>query len=343
MQRTIVWFNRTFNHVRGALELVHVGDTQSRFSTLCTHPNPHFTGFLAADQTELEPTGLDSRAYVNYCLNLCSRRDVRIFYPGHYAGAITARRAEFEDLGVRLISVAHHDILSSLEDKSRFYKAHAKDAVPGPDAICVRTYEEFVAACSWLRERYSALSIKPSVGVFGIGFRIIDDKRRALDHILKGIEHHVAAADLDRELKVAGTFPPLLVMEYLSGHEYSVDCLAVNGELKVAVARRKEKGIGAGQLIVDMPEIQNTCRRLTEQYGLNAIFNVQFKEDSEGRMHLLEVNARMSGGIAMACLAGPNLPYLAITEALGELDAEEISAISYGLRVGDHHHAAVLP
>ena len=51
---TRVWFNRTFSHVRGALELIRAGDAHGRFSTLCTHPNPHFTGFLAADASELE-------------------------------------------------------------------------------------------------------------------------------------------------------------------------------------------------------------------------------------------------------------------------------------------------
>ena len=342
MARTVIWFNRTFNHVRGALELIRAGDAQGRFSSLCTHPNPHFTGFLSADESELEPAQLEPQAYVDFCLALCERRGVGIFYPGHHAGVIAARRAEFEAMGVRVISVGNADALDALEDKARFYLSHAQDVVPGPDAICVRSHEEYSAACAILRARHGTIAIKPSIGVYGIGFRVIDDRRRALDHILKGVAYHVAVADLDRELLASGTFAPLLVMEYLPGHEYSVDCLASHGQLKVAIARRKEKATGAGQLIVDSAGILDACRALASRYSLNAIFNVQFKENAAGELRLLEVNARMSGGTAMACLAGPNLPYLAMQDALGELEDGDIPAIAYGLRVGEYHHAAVL-
>jgi carbamoylphosphate synthase large subunit len=342
MTRTLVWFNRTFNHVRGALELIRAGDAQGRFSTLCTHPNPHFTGFLAADDSEVEPTQLDAQAYVDWCLALCERRGVGIFYAGHHASAIAARQAGFEARGVRLVVAGNADALDALEDKAGFYASHAGDAVPGPETICVRSYEEYAAACATLRARHPMIAVKPSVGVYGIGFRVIDERRRALDHILKGIDYHVAATDLDRELQAAGTFAPLLVMEYLPGHEYSVDCLASQGELKVAIARRKEKGTAAGQVIVDSPAIQAACRALAARYGLNAIFNVQFKENAAGELRLLEVNARMSGGTAMACLAGPNLPYLAMKAALGELEDGDVPAIAYGLRVGEIQRAVVL-
>lgn len=342
MVRTTVWFNRTFNHVRGALELVRAGDSQGRFATLCTHPNPFFTGFLSADQCEIERPVVDSQSYVDYCLELGERRRVGVFFPGHNVVAIMARAAEFKAKGIRLISVAKPDVLLALADKALFYDAHANDAISGPDSICVRTHDEYVAACRELKHRYPTLAIKPCLGVYGIGFRVIDYRRSALHHMLKGIEYHVAAADLERELKDAGQFQPILVMEYLPGREYSVDCLAVHGDLQVAIARRKEKGGRGGQVIVDLPEIQEVCQRLAKQYGLNSIFNVQFREDLVGRLRLLEVNARMSGGIAMACLAGPNLPHLAVQAAIGELDPKAIPATRYGLRVGEYLQAAIL-
>ena len=342
MTCTVVWFNRTFSHVRGALELIRAGDAHGRFSTLCTHPNPHFTGFLAADASELEPSRLEAEAYVEFCLDLCERRGVGVFYPGHHASAIAARHGEFEVRGVRLILAGSADALGALEDKAGFYRDHAQDAVPGPESICVQSHEQYSAASASLRARHPMIAVKPSVGVYGVGFRVIDESRRALDHILKGIDYHVAAADLERELQAAGSFAPLLVMEYLPGHEYSVDCLASDGQLKVAIPRRKEKGTGAGQVIVNSPAILDACRALASRYRLNAIFNVQFKEDAAGELRLLEVNARMSGGTAMACLAGPNLPYLAVKAALGELEDDDIPAIAYGLRVGEYQRAAVL-
>ena len=68
---------------------------------------------------------------------------------------------------------------------------------------------------------------------------------------------------------------------------------------------------GQGQTIDLRDDILESTRQLTAAYGLNGVFNVQFREGQNG-LGLLEINPRMSGGIAMACLAGPNLPYLAL-------------------------------
>lgn len=343
MQQITIWFNRTFSHVRPAIELIHAADTEQRFRTICSHENPNFPGFSAASYSEREPADLDSDAYVDYCLDFCQRNQVDIFYPGRGAGAIALRRAEFAALNTRLILVADDAALTALEEKAQFYLDQANAEVSGPETIMVQSYAEYQQAHATLRSRHAALCIKPSVGVYGIGFRIIDERRKALDHILKGIDFHVASTDLDRELSSMQRFKPLLVMEYLSGHEYSVDCLASDGRLLVAVARRKERSTGAGQTIVDDPLIVRACERLALEYGLNAIFNVQFKEDGEGRLRVLEINARMSGGSAMACLAGPNLPHLAVLDALGELDQQHIPAVKHGLRVGEYRQAVVLP
>ena len=343
MQQTTLWFNRTFSHVRPAVELIHAADTAQRFRTICSHDNPHFAGFSAASYSEIEPADLGSEAYVDYCLDFCQRNNVDIFYPGRGAGAIALRRDEFAAVNTRLILVADDAALTALEEKARFYQDQANAEVPGPETIMVQSYAEYQQAHAALRGRHAALCIKPSVGVYGIGFRIIDEHRKALDHILKGIDFHVTSADLDRELSDMQTFRPLLVMEYLSGPEYSVDCLANDGKLLVAVARRKERGAGAGQTIVDDPLIVRACQQLAAEYGLNAIFNVQFKQDGEGRLRVLEINARMSGGSAMACLAGPNLPHLAVLNALGELDVQDIPPVKHGLRVGEYRQAVVLP
>ncbi|MEO8407429.1 MAG: ATP-grasp domain-containing protein, partial [Oxalobacteraceae bacterium] len=77
-------------------------------------------------------------------------------------------------------------------------------------------------------------------------------------------------------------------------------------------------------------------------YGLNGIFNVQFREGQNG-LGLLEINPRMSGGIAMACVAGPNLPYLALRGFDRGFDGVQIPAIRAGIRVAELARATELP
>lgn len=340
-----IWFNRTYSHIRAALDLIRAGDSEGQYTLLCSHPNPHFAGFLAADEAFLEPTSVNAsgRTYVDWCLAQCLERRVALFYPGHAHEAIIERRSEFEAAGTRLIAVAPMAALGRLEDKALFYADQSVSDVPGPEFERVTTAAEYHAAYARLRQRHSVVSIKPVVGVYGVGFRVIDEQRSALTHILGGIDYHVAADDLARELDSADTIAPLLVMEYLPGFEYSVDCLAVDGELITAIVRRKEKGTAQGQTIVDHPGITAACRALARTYGLNALFNAQFRENRDGHARVLEINARMSGGTAMACLAGPNLPLLALQAASNHLSRHDIPPLRIGLRVGEVSRATELP
>jgi len=60
-------------------------------------------------------------------------------------------------------------------------------------------------------------------------------------------------------------------------------------------------------------------------------------------LRVLEINPRMSGGIGMACLAGPNLPYLGLVVFDRGRDAACVPAIADGLRVGEMNKAVRLP
>jgi predicted ATP-grasp superfamily ATP-dependent carboligase len=147
---------------------------------------------------------------------------------------------------------------------------------------------------------------------------------------------------LRRGFGAMATFRTMLVMEYLDGHEFSVDCVGDNGRLVCAVPRKKPLLAGQGQLIDMRDDILESTRQLTTAYGLNGVFNVQFREGQNG-LGLLEINPRMSGGIAMACLAGPNLPYLALAGFDRGFDSLPIPAIRSGIRVGEQLYATELP
>jgi predicted ATP-grasp superfamily ATP-dependent carboligase len=139
--------------------------------------------------------------------------------------------------------------------------------------------------------------------------------------------------ELRRTLEGIGSFPEILVMEYLDGSEFSVDVLADGGEVLAMVCRRKPfngrvrvNGTsstervreGQSQLLAREPEIEEMVRELARHFHLGGLFNAQFRSPAEipEKPHLLEINGRMSGGLPYIALSGINLPLLAIRMAM---------------------------
>ena len=179
------------------------------------------------------------------------------------------------------------------------------------------------------------------MSVYGLGFSVLDEERSSAQLLLAGVQYHIGLDDLRRGFAVMETFRPMLVMEYLDGHEFSVDCVGDHGRLVCAVPRKKPLLAGQGQTIDLRDDILQSTRQLTAAYGLNGVFNVQFREGQHG-LGLLEINPRMSGGIAMACLAGPNLPYLALVGFDRGFDGLAVPEVRAGLRVGEISFATEL-
>ncbi|MET0808168.1 MAG: ATP-grasp domain-containing protein, partial [Pseudoxanthomonas sp.] len=62
-----------------------------------------------------------------------------------------------------------------------------------------------------------------------------------------------------------------------------------------------------------------------------------------GRPRLLEINPRASGGVAMSCLSGINLPYLALRGFVDGYDGLAIPPARFGQRVTEVAVAISLP
>ena len=133
----------------------------------------------------------------------------------------------------------------------------------------------------------------------------------------------------------------MLLMEFLEGREYSVDCVGDHGRLVTAVVRRKSGQAGAGQRIDQRADILDATAQLCATHGLNGIFNVQFRE-AGGAPRLLEINPRMSGGIGMACVAGPNLPYIALAGFADGYEGLDVTPVRNGIRVAELARAVEL-
>ena len=340
MQR--VWFNKTFSSVGTAIRLIREADGAGRYHLICSNTNPHAAAFLAAHEAALEPAGLTGDAYLDWCLAFCRERRIDIFWPGKEAGLIAAAHARFADQGTRVLSVASRDVLELMHDKARFCAGLDLPLAPPAQFRVVENIDQYDAAYAELRPLHRKLCIKPSEGVYALGFAIIDEERSATQLLLAGAAYQINAGDLRAGLAQLASFKPLLLMEYLDGHEYSADCVADHGALVCAVPRKKPHTSGHGQLIELRADILQACAQLSRDYRLNGIFNVQFREGRNG-LALLEINPRMSGGIGMACAAGPNLPYLALAGFDRGYAGLPVAPVRDGMRVGEAAVAVELP
>ena len=337
-----VWYNRTFSSVYAAIELIRQADTEGRFTIIHSNANRHTPAVRLAHEFHTEPTGLDSDAYVDWCLNFCRTHRIDIFVPGREATTLAAEHARFADIGVRVLSAAPADMLKLVHDKARFYAETVLPEAPVAEFRRFETLEQFDAAWEALRPRHAKLCVKPSHGIYGQGFAIVDEQRSSAALLLGGVEYHVGYDDLRRGLDTMGTFKTMLLMEFLDGPEYSVDCVGDHGRLAAAVVRRKLPYGGSGQIIDMRQDILDATARLCADYRLNGVFNAQFREGG-GRPRLLEINPRMSGGIGMACLAGPNLPYIALRGFADGFEQVHVAPVSNGMRVAELSTPTELP
>lgn len=333
-----VWFNRTFSSVHTALLLIRKADAEGRYHLIYSTTTPVSPAINGAHQFELEPPACVGPAYLEWCLDFCRRHGVGIFVPGKEAALISGARARFAALGTRVVAVAEPDVLALLDDKGRFYAEVDLPQAPPAEFYAVTDIAQFNDAYAILRERHASLCIKPAVSVYGLGFSRIDEERSSARILLDGAPYLIGLEDLRRGFEGMGTFRTMLLMEYLEGHEYSVDCLAHDGRLLCAIPRKKSLQAGQPQIVSLHQDILGATAKLAADYGLNGLFNVQFRE-SGGQPRLLEINARMSGGIGMACLAGPNLPYLALQGVDLGFDHVAIPPVRDGLRVGERAFA----
>jgi hypothetical protein len=327
-----VWFNKTFSSVAAAIRLIREADTAREYHILCTHTKAFSPVFLAADESAIEPNNLTGKAYLEWCLAFCSEQNIAIFVPGKEAGLISANKEMFGAQGTRVLSVADQKTLELLNDKAAFYHHVNLPLAPPAEFTQFENLEQFETAYADLRERHPILCVKPSVSVYGLGFSILNEARSSAQLLLEGVQYQMGLDDFRRGIATLGEFRTMLLMEYLDGHEYSVDCLADNGRLVCAIPRKKSLLVGHGQTIDVRDDIQTCAAELAAQYNLNGIFNAQFREGRHG-LRLLEINARMSGGIGMACLAGANLPYLMLAGFDRGYEGLAIPALNNGIRI----------
>ncbi len=241
------------------------------------------------------------------------------------------------------VAVSPPIALTVVENKAHLYGL--AEACGRPDLVpahqLVHTWADLADAAVSLGYPANPVAVKPPLAHGSRGFRILRQDGDRLAALLeeKSDGTVTSLAELERVLAGAAPFPPYLVMEYLSGAEWSVDVLAgPGGRVLAAVPRRRVEtrgGICVVSEVAANPELAAAATQVVAAAGLEYAANVQFRLAADGRPCLLEVNPRLPGTVAATVGAGLNLPWLAVGLGLGRATGT-LPEPEWGTRVERH-------
>lgn len=318
-----IWFNRWFTTALHFMEMIRKNPEQRKVTIYGTHPIKDALYLQYCDYAFVEPN-ISGEEYIAYCLEFCKAHGIHVFVPNKENVLISKRLADFEAIGVKVLVCPNAELMELLDNKATTYKAikgkNGTSIFSIPDFYVVNNVEDFQKAYEMLKEEGHKVCFKPVIGEGAKGFRIVKDEMETIEQLFNWssgyrIPYRNACEILNQE----ENFPDLMVMEYLEGREFSIDCLASSEKLYTAIPRMK--GDGRVRELVESLELIQLAQQFYQEFKLPYVFNIQVKLNN-GVPKLLEINPRMSGGMHISCLSGINIPYLAIKLLIGEKIAQ---------------------
>ncbi len=272
-------------------------------------------------------------------MRVCEKEHVDVIMPGS-ANDIFALSKSTDVLRAKGIftTLSKSTSIEKLKSKAATCDFLRRKNIPVPNFYLVKSVEEFRKAVRELGYPAKTVCFKPadySISGGGRGFRIIkpSDEYRWLTFTDRPMEY-IGLDDVLLSLEKCGEFPELLVMEYLPGKEYSVYCLAKDGETLYCIPHLRQElqlSYSFAAIVEKNEEIIKVCKDVIKVLDLDYNVNMQLKYSEDGIPKVEEINPRMGGSIVLSVVAGVNLPYFGVKMALGE----EIPRmeIKYGTRM----------
>lgn len=116
--------------------------------------------------------------------------------------------------------------------------------------------------------------------------------------------------------------PSLLLLEYLPGREYTVDCFTnKDGALLFCEGRERRRvlnGISVNTTVVRDEHFNQLAKTINEKLTFRGVWFFQLKENKDGRLTLLEIAPRVAGTMGLARSRGVNLVLLSLFDAMDQ-------------------------
>jgi len=298
--------------------------------------NPDSIGLKMCDESFVSFGGSSSR-YVANMLEYCTKNNIDLIIPCSDEELLPLSRYKhvFESKGCGVLVPSEESLLVVL-NKSKLFKFCTNRGMERyvPKHYSCNNEHQLLNAYEELTKNGYNACVKPAQAHGSRGFRVISNRPCSRSDFLnkKVDSYHISIDDLCKTLSCTddSRFPELLVMEYLSGVEYSVDCFKRQNDF-LCIPRTREiikDGICVFGTVTENKELMSASEELYNELKLEYNANLQFKYDDHEEPKLLEINPRFSGTMEHCRAAGVNLVEVALHEILG------IEHLSYDIKWG---------
>lgn len=134
----------------------------------------------------------------------------------------------------------------------------------------------------------------------------------------KGVYLAKDAADIAFNV---GKDPSLLLLEYLPGKEYTIDCFTnKDGELLLSEGRERiriSNGISVCSATVGDDRFAELARKINDTLTFRGVWFFQVKERTDGELVLMEIAPRIAGTMGLVRCKGVNVALLSLFDAMG--------------------------
>lgn len=219
------------------------------------------------------------------------------------------------------IAISHYSVIALANNKQSLLETSNEIGIPTPKYYLAKTFTELEKSIYKLGYPEKKVVIKPPISRGMMGLRIVDDSIDRKNGFYNRKPEDCVSIKKEELTFLGEEFPTLMVMEYLSGKEYSVDVLSKKNDVVAVVPRTRDlmrTGITFIGTVENNKEIISYSRKLSEKLGLEYAHGYQFKLDDEGIPKIIECNPRIQGTMVLSTFAGANIIYGALKMALDE-------------------------
>ncbi|SNY79680.1 ATP-grasp domain-containing protein [Enterobacter sp. CC120223-11] len=227
--------------------------------------------------------GITSDNWLSALQTFISRHEIHYIFPAH-DDVLFAYAQKQENIAARVIT-SNAECCEITRYKSLTYKALA-DVIHVPR--CYETVEEIT---EW------PVFVKPDRGQGAQGAVKIADETSLRRHLA---EH-----------------PGVIICEYLSGAEYTVDCFSNAQGVIFCQPRTRERiraGISMGSKRIEIEGVREMAEKISTRLNLRGAWFFQLKYSNDSVLTLLEVAPRIAGTMALNRVRGVNFPLLSLYE-----------------------------
>jgi len=285
-----------------------------------------FRSRYSAGTLVLPSFATDANAFGAGVAEFVAEHPARAVFPGSDGSmaALLPWRKKLEALGCQL-ALPSDCVLDIANNKERTLEVARGLGVESPTSIRIYSIDELPAVIARLA---FPMVLKPTSS----WAEQAGDRLQAVE-VIDEAEAYTAT----RKMLDAGT--GVLAQEFAGGRREAVIMFIADGEIHASfayVALRTSPALGGASVLrqtIPVPaDLEDLSVRLATTIGMQGLCEVEFRRDTAGRPLLMEINARLVGGIETARKTGIDFPLMIWQWATGE-PVDHVDSYRTGFRM----------